>query len=203
MSGHEVSARLRNVCVYCGSSSGGDPQYVAAARTLGATMAAEGVGLVYGGGGRGLMGALAHAVLDAGGHVTGIIPEFLTDSDATLHDAQEHVIVADMHTRKRLMFERADAFVALPGGIGTLEELVEQMTWVQLARHTKPVLIADIGGFWRPLLDLLAHMREHRFIHTGLEVRSLVAERVEDILPMLRAALARTPQTRTTVDARL
>jgi uncharacterized protein (TIGR00730 family) len=90
-----------------------------------------------------------------------------------------------MHTRKRLMFERADAFVALPGGVGTLEELVEQMTWAQLGRHTKPVLIADIGGFWRPLLSLLAHMRQNGFIHRDYEVRYLVAERVADILPML------------------
>ena len=199
----EHGARLDNVCVYCGSSSGGDPRYEAAARTLGAALAAEGIGLVYGGGGRGLMGTLAHAVLDAGGRVTGIIPDFLTDSDAMLREAQEHVVVADMHTRKRLMFERADAFVALPGGIGTLEELVEQMTWVQLAQHTKPVLIADIGGFWRPLLDLLAHMRERGFIPPALDVRTLVAPRAEDILPMLRTALARTPVPQTAIDARL
>ena len=198
----EGAARLRNVCVYCGSASGGDPAYQAAARTLGATLAAEGVGLVYGGGGRGLMGTLARAVLEAGGRVTGIIPEFLTDSDATLRDAQEHVVVPDMHTRKRLMFERADAFVALPGGIGTLEELVEQMTWVQLARHTKPVLLADIGGFWRPLLALLAHMREHRFIAPETEIRYLVAERADEILPMLRAALSRTGAVATALDER-
>ena len=98
------------------------------------------------------MGTLARSVLENGGHVTGIIPGFLTDHDETLRAAQEHVVVPDMHTRKRLMFERADAFVALPGGVGTLEELVEQLTWVQLGQHTKPILIADIGGFWRPLL---------------------------------------------------
>ena len=149
------------------------------------------------------MGTLARTVLDAGGPVTGIIPEFLTDHDATLRAAQEHVVVPDMHTRKRMMFEGADAFVALPGGIGTLEELVEQMTWVQLARHTKPVLIANIGGFWRPLLALLAHMRENRFINAGMEVRTLVAERAEDILPMLRMALPETGRTQEAVDNRL
>ena len=195
--------RLENVCVYCGSASGGDPAFEAAARALGEAMAAERVGLVYGGGGRGLMGTLARTVLDAGGHVTGIIPEFLTDHDATLRAAQEHIVVTDMHTRKRMMFERADAFVALPGGIGTLEELVEQMTWVQLARHTKPVLIADIGGFWQPLLALLAHMRETRFINAGMEVRTLVAQRAEDILPMLRSALAEADRVVETVDSRL
>lgn len=187
------AGRLENVCVYCGSANGGDPAFEAAARTLGRALAVEGVGLVYGGGGRGLMGILARSVLEAGGRVTGIIPDFLTDTDATLREAQEHVVVADMHTRKRLMFERADAFVALPGGIGTLEELVEQMTWVQLARHTKPVLVADVGGFWRPLLALLAHMREHRFISPATEVRYLVAEQIEDVLPMLKKATALRP----------
>ena len=181
---------IRRVCVYCGSASGGDPIYEDAARTLGRALAAEGIGLVYGGGGRGLMGTLSRAVLDGGGHVTGIIPDFLTDADEVLRDAQEQITVADMHSRKRLMFERADAFVALPGGIGTLEELIEQMTWVQLARHAKPVLVADIGGFWRPLLALLAHMREHRFINPATEVRYLVAERAQDVVPMLKAAMA-------------
>ena len=184
--------RLENVCVYCGSASGGDPAFEAAARTLGRALASEGIGLVYGGGGRGLMGTLARTVLEAGGRVTGIIPDFLTDHDATLRETQEHVVVPDMHTRKRLMFERADAFVALPGGIGTLEELVEQMTWVQLARHAKPVLVADVGGFWRPLLALLEHMREHRFINPAMDVRYLVADRIEDVVPMLTVAVERT-----------
>ncbi len=195
--------RLETVCVYCGSASGGDPAFELAARTLGRILAAENIGLVYGGGGRGLMGTLARTVLESGGHVTGIIPDFLTDHDELLRAAQEHVVVPDMHTRKRLMFERADAFVALPGGIGTLEELVEQMTWVQLARHTKPVLIADIGGFWRPLLALLAHMRENRFINAGMEVRTLVAEGAEDIVPMLRRALAEADHVQETIDHRL
>ncbi len=111
-----------------------------------------------------------------------------------------------MHTRKRLMFEAADAFIALPGGIGTLEELVEQLTWVQLERHTKPVVIADIGGFWKPLLDLFAHMREQRFIQSSFEVRYLVAEKIEDVLPMIHAAAARTDLLglrKETVDPRL
>ncbi len=198
-------SELRNVCVYCGSASGGDPAFEAAARTLGAALADAGVGLVYGGGGRGMMGTLARSVLAHGGHVTGIIPDFLTDHDDTLRQAQEHIVVPDMHTRKMLMFDRADAFVALPGGIGTLEEVVEQLTWVQLARHTKPVLIADIGGFWRPLLALFDHMRERGFIRLETETRYLVAERAEEILPMLRAALASAARSGTetlTVDSR-
>lgn len=185
--------RLDNVCVYCGSASGGDPAYEEAARGLGGALAAGGIGLVYGGGGRGLMGTLARSVIEHGGRVTGIIPDFLTDTDVVLREAQEHVVVPDMHTRKRLMFERADAFIALPGGIGTLEELVEQLTWVQLARHSKPVLIADVAGFWRPLLALLEHMRERRFINPATEIRYLVAERIEDAVPMLRAATRPSP----------
>jgi uncharacterized protein (TIGR00730 family) len=98
------------------------------------------------------------------------------------------LVVEDMHERKRAMFERADAFVALPGGIGTLEEVVEQMTWAQLNRHAKPILIVDIGGFWRPLLALFAHMNQKGFIGQGFELRYLVAEKIDDVLPMLRAA---------------
>lgn len=200
------AVRFRKICVYCGSAPGTDPRFVEAAQAFGAQMAAHGIGLVYGGGGRGMMGATARAVLDNGGVVTGIIPDFLTDHDAVLVAAQELHVVPDMHTRKRMMFEESDAFVALPGGVGTLEELVEQLTWLQLERHTKPVLIADIGGFWRPLLALFEHMREKGFIQQTLEVRYLVAERVEDILPMLTAAAERNAalgHRKETVDRRL
>jgi uncharacterized protein (TIGR00730 family) len=198
--------RIRNVCIYCGSSVGDDPIYAQAARALGRELAAAKIGLVYGGGGTGIMGALARSVLEQGGFVTGIIPEFLTERELMFDAAQNLIIVPDMHSRKRLMFEKADAFVALPGGIGTLEELVEQLTWVQLGRHTKPVILADIGGFWRPLLALLAHMRERRFIQAALEVRYMVAERIEDILPMLEAAAERAAATgrqKESVDPRL
>ena len=184
--------KIRRICVYCGSSSGADPAFTASARKFGRILAENGIGLVYGGGDLGLMGAVAHAVLEAGGHVTGIIPHFLKKKENMLESVQELLVVGDMHERKRLMFEKSDAFVALPGGIGTLEELVEQLTWVQLERHTKPVLIADIGGFWRPLLALLAHMRENRFIPREREASYLVAERVEDILPILDRANALT-----------
>ena len=182
---------LKTICVYCGSSSGTNPAMLRAAETLGHAMGKAGIGLVYGGGNAGLMGATARAVLAEGGHVTGIIPGFLRDRELMLDAAQDMIVVPDMHTRKRLMFERSDAFVALPGGIGTLEELVEQMTWVQLDRHAKPVLIADIGGFWRPLLSLLAHMREQGFIRAGLEVKYMVAETADEILPMLESSIER------------
>ena len=179
---------LRNVCVYCGSAAGDEPLYAEAAKALGVALAKADLGLVYGGGNAGLMGIVARSVLDAGGRVTGIIPDFLEKRELMLREAQELVIVPDMHTRKRMMFERADAFVALPGGVGTLEELVEQLTWVQLGRHRKPVLIADVGGFWRPLLQLFAHMRDKAFIRQDTEVHYLVSEKIEDIVPMLKKA---------------
>ncbi|HUZ66317.1 MAG TPA: TIGR00730 family Rossman fold protein [Beijerinckiaceae bacterium] len=182
---------IRNVCVYCGSSEGTDPAFVTAAHALGREIVAAGARLVYGGGKGGLMGAVARSVLDHGGHVTGIIPDFLRDRELMLEEAQDLRVVPDMHARKRLMFDAADAFVALPGGVGTLEELVEQLTWVQLQRHRKPVLIADIAGFWRPLLALFEHMREKGFIRSDIEVSYLVAERVADIMPMLAAAASK------------
>jgi uncharacterized protein (TIGR00730 family) len=183
---------IKNVCVYCGSSTGDDPIYASAAKALGASLAAAGVGLVFGGGSCGLMGEVARTALAHGGDVTGIIPGFLDDREIALQGLTELHVVPDMHKRKQLMFEKADAFVALPGGIGTLEELTEQLTWIQLGRHVKPLVIADIGGFWRPLLSLFAHMRNEGFIRPGYEMRYLVAERVEDILPMIAAAKRRT-----------
>ena len=185
--------QIKTVCVYCGSGSGTNPRFMEAAIALGKVFAENNIRLVYGGGSVGLMGAVAQSVLDHGGSVTGIIPEFLRARENGLTRIQETVITPDMHERKRLMFERSDAFVALPGGVGTLEELVEQMTWQQLGRHSKPVLLANIDNFWEPLLALLSHMRATEFIRPTLSVDILKAERVEDILPRLRAAAARAP----------
>jgi uncharacterized protein (TIGR00730 family) len=176
---------IKSICVYCGSGPGTNPAFIAAAREFGRVLAQSSIRLVYGGGSGGLMGALAVSVLDHGGHVTGIIPEFLTDREHMLMRAQERVVTRDLHERKRIMFERADAFVALPGGVGTLEELVEQLTWAQLGRHKKPILIANIEGFWAPLCRLLKHMEELQFIRAGLKVNLLVADRIEDVLPKL------------------
>ena len=184
-------SKIKTVCVYCGSGPGTDPRFVESAVALGKALADSGIRLVYGGGSIGLMGAVATSVLDHGGKVTGIIPGFLTARENALKRVQELIVTPDMHERKRLMFEHSDAFVALPGGIGTLEELVEQLTWQQLGRHSKPVLLANIEGFWEPLLALLAHMRETQFIRASLSVDILKAERVEDILPRLQAAAAR------------
>ncbi len=157
-------------------------------------MASAGITLVFGGGEEGLMGRVAHAALDGGGRVVGVIPTFLIRKEHALKQAQELIVVDSMHQRKQMMFERADAFVALPGGVGTLEELVEQLTWAQLLRHDKPVLLADLFGFWRPLLSLFAHMREEGFIRGDFELRYLVAEKVEDVVPMLAAAAERRGQ---------
>jgi uncharacterized protein (TIGR00730 family) len=202
----EAGSRLvRNICVYCGSAEGADPVYEAAARKLGEALAKAGIGLVFGGGAVGLMGAIARSVLAHGGNATGIIPDFLVGREGLLRGLTDCIIVSHMHERKRLMFEHADAFVALPGGIGTLEELTEQLSWLQLERHTKPVVIADIGGFWKPLLDLFAHMRARRFIQPPFEVRYLVAEKIEDVLPMIEAAAAKAAVlgAKLTVDPRL
>ena len=184
---------IRTVCVYCGSGPGTDPAFVAAATQLGALMAKDGIGLVYGGGSHGLMGAVAASVLDAGGHVTGIIPEFLQRKEMTLHRAQEVIITPDMHVRKQTMFDRADAFVALPGGVGTLEELVEQMTWAQLGRHKKPILLLNTKDFWDPLCGLLDHMRRLQFIRAEMSFKLLVAKEPDEVLPMLHAAAAEVP----------
>jgi uncharacterized protein (TIGR00730 family) len=189
-------SKINAVCVYCGSSPGTEPAFVAAAKKLGQIFAENGVRLIYGGGSVGLMGAIAEAVLAHGGEATGIIPEFLMQKERATHD-HEMIVTGGMHERKRKMFERADAFVALPGGIGTLEELVEQLTWVQLGRHKKPILIANIDGYWNPLLELIEHMRAVQFVPSALRVDFLVADSVEDILPMLQDAARRIAETET------
>jgi uncharacterized protein (TIGR00730 family) len=182
-------SKINALCVYCGSSPGTDPAFVETARSFGKILAENDIRLVYGGGSTGLMGALAEAVFKNGGDVTGIIPEFLTNRERPRRLAQELIVTRDMHERKAKMFERADGFVALPGGIGTLEELVEQLTWAQLGRHKKPILLANIEGYWDPLLTLIDHMRTQEFLPAAPRVDCLVADRVEDILPKLRDAV--------------
>jgi uncharacterized protein (TIGR00730 family) len=193
--------RIRNICVYCGSGVGTNPAYAAAARRLGQIMATERIGLVYGGGGLGLMGELARSVLAHGGRVTGIIPAFLSEKEHMLRDATELIVVDDMHQRKKLMFDKSDAFVALPGGIGTLEELVEQLTWAQLGRHTKPIVLVDIDAFWAPFLALLRHMHEEAFIRPDMDVRFATVDRAEDILPAILAAATAAPRPEPAAEA--
>jgi uncharacterized protein (TIGR00730 family) len=203
MNERENPSKIRRICVYCGSSPGTDTAFVEAAHAFGAILTKNGIGLVYGGGTVGIMGELAHAVLDQGGEVIGIIPDFLVAREHAIKGAHELIVTRDLHERKRKMFELADAFVALPGGVGTLEELVEQLTWVQLGRHRKPVLIANIAKFWDPLCALLDHMRKLEFIRSDLGFDLLVADKVNDILPMLQKAADEVPEaakTMTTAD---
>ena len=180
--------QIRTVCVYCGSSPGNDPAFVAAATRFGEILAENGIGLVYGGGAGGLMGALASAALARGGDIIGVIPKFLIERERMFRGAAELVLTTDMHERKRIMFERSDAFVALPGGLGTLEELVEQLTWAQLGRHTKPIVLVNIDGFWAPLLQLLRHMHEAAFIRPEMDVRFATVDSADEVIPTIRAA---------------
>jgi uncharacterized protein (TIGR00730 family) len=182
---------IKRICVYCGSNPGHDARFLAAARRLGEILAEYRIGLVFGGGSIGLMGAIAHSVRARGGEIVGVVPKFLLGPERRFLDADEIIVTADMHERKRVMFERADAFVALPGGIGTLEELIEQLTWVQLRVHRKPVLIANIAGFWDPLIVMFDHLRDGGFLPKEWGIDYLVAQDVEDILPKLLAAAAR------------
>jgi uncharacterized protein (TIGR00730 family) len=187
-------SRIKSICVYCASGPGTNPAFVDSTRRFGRILAENDISLVYGGGSMGLMGTLAASVLDHGGFVTGVIPDFLVKRELMFERAQERIVTRDMHERKRIMFERADAFVALPGGVGTLEELVEQLTWAQLGRHKKPILIANIERFWDPLCALLDHMTKLEFIRAGLTFNLLLAERVEDILPKLFEAARAVPE---------
>jgi uncharacterized protein (TIGR00730 family) len=194
MNKSENPRKIRKICVYCGSGPGTDPAYVAAANAFGEILAKNRIGLVYGGGALGMMGALADSVIKHGGEVTGIIPEFLVKRERASRANHNLVVTRDMHERKRKMFEMADAFVAFPGGVGTLEEIVEQMTWAQLGRHRKPILLANINGFWEPLCALLSHMRTTEFIRGDLNFDLLVADKVVDILPMLQKAADAVPE---------
>lgn len=193
MNDTQSTSGLRSLCVYCGSGGGQNPAYAKAARAFGRILANSRIGLVYGGGSLGLMGEIARSVLDHGGHVTGIIPDFLSEREHMLIEAQELIVVDDMHQRKQLMFAKSDAFVALPGGLGTLEEFVEQLTWSQLGRHAKPIVLANIENFWDPLLVLLKKMGGELFIRPGLDLHLLVVDRVEDIVPTIDKALASYP----------
>jgi len=178
---------LSAVCVYCGSGMGLNPEYGRAAATLGRALAERDIRLIYGGGGLGLMGTVAKSVIEHGGNVTGIIPQFLRVKEHALEAVDELIVTMDMHERKRLMFEKSDAFVALPGGIGTLEELVEQLTWAQLGRHQKPIVLANIDGFWSPFLDLLSHMKAETFIRSGLDVKFTIVDDAAKIIPAAEA----------------
>ncbi|MCB1467985.1 MAG: TIGR00730 family Rossman fold protein [Rhizobiaceae bacterium] len=195
---------IRSICVYCGSSPGRDESYVAAGRQLGRAIAESGITLVYGGGTKGIMGAVADSARRAGGKVTGIIPRFLMNKEATeaaLSELDELVVTENMHQRKHTMFEKSDAFVALPGGIGTVEEIVEIMTWGQLGHHRKPMVFANIRDFWTPMLRLLDHMRTEGFIHSGHLVNPIVVEDAKAVVPAIVTAATASGEPNEGVDA--
>lgn len=179
-----------SVCVFAGSHPGARPAYAASARQLGREMAARGLTLVYGGGSVGLMGALASATLEAGGTVVGVIPQFLLDREVANLDVSELVVVETMHERKHGMYERADAFVALPGGLGTLEELFEMLTWLQLGRHGKPIGVLNVEGYYDGLLAFLDTAVGERFVRTAHRGLLEVATAPGPLLETLTAARA-------------
>ena len=194
MSADAVS--IGSVGLFCGSSTGSDPRWATAAEAFGRTLAADGLRLVYGGGAVGLMGACAKAAVAAGGRVLGVIPEFLRLPEVAYEEA-ELVVVGSMHERKATMFREADAFVVMPGGIGTLEEAIELLSWSRLELHKKPVVFLDLGGFWRPLFELIDHTVRQGFTPPQFAAAYSSVDAVEGLLPRIRqmaaAAGARAP----------
>jgi len=179
---------VRRLCVFCGSNVGGRDVYAAAAGRLGAALAHAGIGLVYGGGSVGLMGILADAALAGGGEVIGVIPRALATREIAHHGLAGLRVVESMHERKALMTELADGFVALPGGLGTLEELLEVVTWAQLGLHAKPIAVLNVAGYFDGLLALLDHAIAERFLHPGHRALVLAAPDVDTLLETLRMA---------------
>lgn len=182
------------ICVFCGSRTGSDPAYENAARALGRLMAEKGIRLVYGGGHVGLMGVIADAVLDAGGQVTGVIPDFLRRREVGRDDLTELVVTDSMHSRKQRMFELADAFVALPGGLGTLDETIEVATWKQLGLHAKPIVILDAAGYWGALSTLLTSVVKGGFAYGDIQTLWSVVDSAEQVFDAIDAAARPGPK---------
>jgi uncharacterized protein (TIGR00730 family) len=193
---------LRAVCVFCGSSAPADPRYRDAARALGALVARRGVGLVYGGGSVGLMGELADSALGHGGRVIGVIPVGLFTREVGHTGLTELHEVASMHERKQLMYDLSDAFVALPGGLGTLEELAEAATWSHLGLHSKPVALLDVDGFWGPLVTLLDRMVGIGLLKPTSRDLIQLARSAEEALSLLTAAKPAHPEKWISADER-
>jgi uncharacterized protein (TIGR00730 family) len=186
---------VRRVCVFCGASSGRAPAYALSARAVGTAAAARGLGVVYGGGKVGLMGALAGGALAGGGEVIGVIPQELVDRELAHDGLSELHVVGSLHERKALMAELADAFVALPGGFGTLDELMEQLTWSQLGLHAKPVGLLDVDEYWRPLISLARHATAEGFVREADLAAIAVAGDADALLDRLeRLTLAERPR---------
>lgn len=179
---------LLGVCVFCGSSEGSDPIYKDTAEALGRSIAQAHARLVYGGAAIGLMGATAKAALAAGGEVVGVIPQFLRAREVELNTLSELIITVDMHQRKEQMHRLSDAFVILPGGIGTLEEVTEALTWSQLGLHKKPIVFVNTLGFWDPLFALFDRIATHNFARYGLKELYQIVDKPEDVMPAILAA---------------
>ncbi len=177
---------MKSLCVYCGSNSGAHPAYVEAAIALGTRMARDGIRLVYGGGNIGLMGTIADAVLAVGGEVVGVIPKHLVDMEVAHAGLTELEVVDSMHQRKSRMFDLADAFVAMPGGFGTLEEIVEMFTWRQLGISEKPCALLDVNGYYRPLVAMMDRMVEERFLHPGQREDMWTGDDIEAMFEWMR-----------------
>ena len=180
---------IKSICIYCGSQPGNEPEYLKEAIALGKILAKHNIRLVYGGGSNGIMGAVSKSVQDSGGKVLGIIPEFLLKTEGEWDhsaDGLEVQITNNMHERKQKMFEEADAFIALPGGIGTLEEIIEVITWAQLGRHEKPIAFLNTIGFWTPMLELIDYMKTAGFLHTAEKVKPLVFNQSHELIHMLQ-----------------
>ncbi|MFA6018989.1 MAG: TIGR00730 family Rossman fold protein [Rhodospirillales bacterium] len=175
---------IKSLCVFCGSSAGKDPAMAGMAYRLGASLAGHGIRLVYGGGNVGLMGQVAQGVMENGGHVTGVIPEHLLKMEVGHTGLSELVVVDNMHNRKARMFELADAFAVLPGGLGTLDETFEILTWKQLGLHDKPVVLVDEFGFWDPLLVMIDKMIADGFVAPRHRSLFAVAAKAEDAVPL-------------------
>jgi uncharacterized protein (TIGR00730 family) len=180
-------ARLRSLCVYCGSSSQVDPAYREGAATLGRDLAAAGIALVFGGGQVGLMGIIANAALEAGGKVVGVIPRHLDREEVGHRGIQELHVVETMHERKALMFQLSDAFAVLPGGLGTMDETFEMITWRQLGLHDRPIVLVNQQGYWDPLLALLRHIADSGFAQRGLFDLFTLIHRIDEVIPTIRA----------------
>lgn len=180
---------IKSICVFCGSSSAVDQHYVDLAIASGEAIAASGYRLVYGGGGVGLMGATAKAAHEAGGDVLGIIPEFLQTREITYKDVP-HEIVPDMHTRKQMMYDAADAFLILPGGIGTLEEAVEVISWLRMRLHSKPIVFLDTDDYWTPIITLISHTIDARFTPEWLRRHLHRATEAGQAVELIEAAWA-------------
>jgi hypothetical protein len=183
-------ARIESVCVFCGSKLGNDPAWARAADRLGTLLAEAGIRLVYGGGRIGLMGVVAQAVMRAGGHVSGVIPDFLMKLEVADTGITDLVVVEAMHDRKRRMFELADGFVVLPGGLGTLDETFEIVTWKQLRQHSKPIVVLDVNGYWTPFIDLVRATVAGGFAHPAIVDLFTAVPAPEEVIPALRAAPA-------------